>query len=112
MELLLSSLEQSLLFFPMALGIYLSYVVLKTTDMTTEGSFVLGGGVFARLLSLDINLGLCAFFTLASGLIAGCGVSFIQSKGKINSLIAGIIGLFLLYTLNFKIMGRPNISVS
>lgn len=79
--------------------------------MTTEGSFVLGGGVFARLLSLDINLGICAFASLVSGLIAGCGVSFIQSKEKINSLIAGIIGLFLLYTLNFKIMGRPNIAV-
>lgn len=79
--------------------------------MTTEGSFVLGGGVFARCLSLDFNIGFCAIISLISGVLAGCGVSLIQAKEKINSLIAGIIGLFLLYTLNFKVMGRPNIGV-
>jgi putative ABC transport system permease protein len=111
MELILSAFEQSVLFFPLALGIYVSYAVLKTTDMTSEGSFVLGGGVFARLLSQDINSGIGIMISLLSGIFAGIGVSFIQAKEKLNSLIAGIIALFMLYTLNFKIMGRPNIGL-
>lgn len=109
--LLLSSLEQSILFFPLALGIYLSFSILKATDMTTEGSFVLGGGVFARLLVQGVNPWLGMLVSLMAGILAGVGVSLIQSKEKINTLIAGIIGLFMLYTLNFKIMGRPNIGI-
>jgi putative tryptophan/tyrosine transport system permease protein len=111
MELILESLEQSLLFFPLALGIYLSYAILKTTDMTTEGSFVLGAGVFARLITLDFGMIISAIGALFLGGVAGIGVSAIQAKDRINPLIAGIIGLFILYTLNFEIMGRPNIGL-
>lgn len=111
MELMLESLEQSLLFFPLALGIYLSYAILKTTDMTTEGSFVLGAGVFARCITLEFGTILSALFAIVLGGVAGIGVSVIQAKDRINPLIAGIIGLFLLYTLNFEVMGRPNIGL-
>jgi putative ABC transport system permease protein len=110
-NLIISSLEQSILFFPLAVGIYLSFSILKTTDMTTEGSFVLGGGVFARLLLQGVNPVFGIIASLIAGVLAGIGVSLIQSKEKINSLVAGIIGLFMLYTLNFKIMGRPNIGI-
>lgn len=112
MNILLSALEQSILFFPLTLGVYLSYSILKTTDMTTEGSFVLGAGSFARLVSLNFPLTLAIGIAFITGVFSGLGVGFIQRKGKINSLIAGIIGLFILYTLNFKLMGRPNIAVN
>lgn len=79
--------------------------------MTSEGSFVLGGGVFARLLSHEMNGGICMAVSLLSGVLAGIGVSLIQAREKLNSLIAGIIALFMLYTLNFKVMGRPNIGL-
>lgn len=110
-SLLYESLEQSLFFLPLALGIYISYGILKTTDMTTEGSFVMGAGVFARLMALEFNpiIGIC--LSILSGAVAGIGVSIIQAKNRINPLIAGIIGLFMLYTLNFEMMGRPNISL-
>ncbi len=111
MNIILAALEQSIIFFPLALGVYLSYAILKTTDMTTEGSFVLGGGAYARLLTLDCPVVLALAFALLAGVLSGFGVSFIQRMGKINSLIAGIIGLFILYTLNFKLMGRPNIGI-
>ncbi len=110
-KLLLEAFEQSCLFFPMALGIYLSFSILKTTDMTTEGSFVLGAGVFARLLNLQVSSFLGAGLAVFLGGMAGMGVSLIQAKNRINSLIAGIIGLFMLYTLNFQMMGRPNIGL-
>lgn len=106
-----AALEQSLLFFPLALGIYLSYSLLRTTDMTIEGSFVLGAGVFARLFTLQINPFLSSFLAIALGGLSGIGVGWVQAKGKIPSLMAGIIALFMLYALNFHIMGRPNISL-
>ena len=104
-------LKQSVLFFPLALGVYLSFSILRTTDMTTEGSFVLGAGVFARL-STEFNPFFCLGMALFSGMLAGFGVSRIQAKEKINSLMAGIIGLFILYSVNFQVMGRPNINLS
>lgn len=110
--LALEALEQSLLFLPLTLGIYLSYSILKTTDMTTEGSYVLGAGVFARLLSLDFSIPLASILAIGAGGIAGIGVSQIQAKNRINPLIAGIIGLFMLYSLNFQVMGRPNIGIA
>jgi putative ABC transport system permease protein len=111
MNIIVSALEQSVIFFPLSLGVYLSYAILKTTDMTTEGSFVLGAGAFARLLTLNCPVPLALALALVSGVLSGFGVSYIQRQGKINSLIAGIIGLFILYTLNFKLMARPNIGV-
>ncbi len=109
MELFKTIVEQSLLFFPFTLGIYLSFCILKTTDMTTEGSFVLGAGVFARMAALNPFLGLT--MAMGAGALAGLGVSRIQAHEKINSLMAGIIGLFILYSVNFQVMGRPNISL-
>lgn len=111
MNILWNALEQSIIFFPLTLGVYLSYAILKTTDMTSEGSFVLGASTFARVLSLNDSVPLAFILALFSGMMSGFGVSYIQREGKINSLIAGIIGLFILYTLNFKLMGRPNIGI-
>lgn len=111
MDLIKTILEQSVLFFPFALGIYLSFCILRTTDMTTEGSFVLGAGVFARL-SAQMHPALCLIMAMISGILAGIGVSRIQAHEKINSLMAGIIALFILYSVNFQVMGRPNISLS
>lgn len=111
MTILVSAFEQSLLFFPLALGIYLSYSLLRTTDMTLEGSFVLGAGAFARLFTLDMGFFTSALLSIGLGGMAGVGVSLVQNKGKINSLMAGIIGLFMLYALNFVMMGRPNIGL-
>ncbi len=110
-SLMIEALEQSILFFPLALSIYLSYIILKTTDMTTEGSFVLGAGAFARLVTSGVSSHLSILFSILLGGLAGIGVSLIQYKDRINSLIAGIIGLFILYSLNFQAMGRPNIGL-
>lgn len=110
-SIIFSAIEQSILFFPLALSVYVSYVILRTTDMTTEGSVVLGAGVFARLLSLDYSIGISVAMSTLAGILSGLGVSLIQTGGKIHSLVAGIIGLFILYSINFKIMGKPNIGI-
>ncbi len=111
MNILMTTLSQSLLFLPLALGVYLSYVILRATDLTVDGSFVLGAAIFARLLSAGVSFPLAFLAAGAGGILAGLGVSLIQIKGRINPLLAGILALFMLYSINFNVMGKPNISL-
>lgn len=111
MDILIGSLAQSLLFFPLALGIYISYVILRATDLTVDGSFVLGAAIFGHLLIVWPHPLMAFLLAGVGGILAGIGVSIIQFKGRINSLLAGILALFMLYSINFNVMGKPNISL-
>ncbi len=111
MDIILTALSQSMLFLPLALGIYISYVILQATDLTVDGSFVLGAAIFARLLTANVPVYWAFLAAGLGGALAGIGVSLIQYKGRINSLLAGILALFMLYSINFDVMGRPNISL-
>lgn len=111
MDLIFTACTQSLLFFPLVLGIYLSYGIFRTTDMTVDGSFVIGAGVFARLVTSNCPQSLSLLLAVAAGSLAGIGVSIIQFKNKIEPLLAGILALFMLYSINPQLMGRPNISL-
>ena len=66
MDIIITSLSQSMLFLPLALGIYISYVVLRATDLTVDGSFVLGAAIFARLVVAGVPIGL-AFLAAGAG---------------------------------------------
>jgi putative ABC transport system permease protein len=109
--LIYAVLTQSLTFLPLALGISISYTLLRATDMTLEGSFVMGAAVFARLITLGFSpvfAGVCALF---SGSLAGIMVSLIQRGGRVDPLLAGILATFILTSGNLALMGRPNISL-
>ncbi|MBS0628495.1 MAG: ABC transporter permease, partial [Verrucomicrobia bacterium] len=107
----LNILEQSFLFFPLALGLYISYAVLKIADLTTDGSFVLGAALFGLSLHQGISPILCMLIAMAGGALCGIVVSFIQTKFHLHPLIAGILLVFILNTLTLKLMGRPNLSL-
>lgn len=104
-------IEQILLLLPLCVGIYLSFQILKLTDLTTDGSFVLGAGVFARLAAQGYSLSFATVVALLSGMGVGCFVAYIQKDNKVNSLIAGILALFILQSFNLLVMGKPNISL-
>lgn len=106
-----NTLQQTLIFLPLALGVYLSYDVLMVTDLTVEGTFVLGAAIFARLISLGCNQIFSIIAGLLGGAIMGIFVTIMQRVAKINSLIAGILATFMLYSVNFGVMNRPNISL-
>ncbi len=82
---------------------------MKITDLTVDGTYVLGAAVFARSLSFGLFLAL--IFAVIAGGIIGSIVSFMQKNNRINGLIAGILASFMLYSVNLQIMQRPNISV-
>ncbi len=109
--LLLATLTQSLTLIPLALGINLSYTLLRATDMTIDGSFVLGAGVFAQLSTMGISPFIAFLVALTCGALAGTFTAFLQNGGKVDPLLAGILTSFILYSVNMAIMGRPNINL-
>ena len=109
--LLTNTLQQTLIFLPLAFGVYLSYDILMVTDLTVEGTFVLGAAIFARLTTLGLNQFLSVLLALIGGALIGIFVAVMQRVAKINSLIAGILAVFMLYSINFAVMNQPNISL-
>lgn len=89
----------------LALGIFISYRVLDIADLSCEGSFTLGGALSAVLLVLGWNPFLATFMGMFAGFIAGILTGLIHTKLKITSLLAGIITMTGLFSLNLVIMG-------
>ncbi len=104
-------LEQSILFFPLICAVYFSYVVLKVTDISVDGTIVLGAAITAKLLSLKYNTVTTMIIAMLCGLLAGMIVALIQRKGSINDIIAGLLMSFMLYSINLNIMGKPHMMV-
>ena len=107
----LTILEQSLVMFPLVLGLFLSYRLLKVADLGSEASFLIGAAILSRLLSSGYPFLLALSGTLLSGAFVGLISSMIQEKLKLNPLISGILVVFIFQSVNHKIMGRPNISL-
>jgi putative ABC transport system permease protein len=110
-SLITAVITQSLTFLPLALGISVSYTLLRATDMTLDGSFVLGAGVFARLVTLGVSPPIAGICALLAGSLAGVMVSLIQKGGRVDPLLAGVLATFILTSANLLVMGRPNINL-
>lgn len=110
-DFILSILTQSLTFLPLALGISISYHILRATDMTIDGSFVVGAGVFARLVTSGVSPAAAAVAALMCGALAGILAATIQRGGRVDPLLAGVLATFILSSINLGIMGKPNINL-
>jgi putative ABC transport system permease protein len=111
MTIFIHILEQSLVFLPFSLGMLISYGILRKADLTVDGSFVLGAGVFAKLLLLGSPVGLAMAASVGAGSAAGIGTSILQYRDRISALISGILVLFILQSVNLIAMGRPNLNI-
>lgn len=107
--MLLGTLEQSFIFAIMVLGVYLSYKILDFPDMTVDGSFPLGGAVASAILIKGGNPILALVVATICGAIAGLITGMIHVKLKVTNLLAGIIVMTGLYSINLRIMGKSNI---
>lgn len=94
-----------------ALGVYLTFRVLSFPDLTVDGSFPLGGAIVAILIVAGVNPWLASFAALGAGLAAGLCTSLLNTKLRINALLAGILMMVALYSINLVVMGRANISL-
>lgn len=111
MTLLLSVFEQGLIYAIMALGMYITYKILDFPDMTVDGSFPLGAALSAVLISNGVNPYLTLLLSFCAGLVAGTITGFIHVKLKVRDILASIIMMTALYSVNLRIAGRANLPI-
>ncbi len=109
LNILQGTVEQGLVFALLAMGVYLTFRILDFPDLTVEGSFPLGASVAAVLIIKGVNPFLATLCAFAAGLLAGMITGIINTKLKIAGLLAGILTMTSLYSINLRIMGRANI---
>ena len=107
--MLQATIEQSLIFAIMVLGVYISFRILNFPDMTVDGTFPLGAAISAKLLTLGVNPYLTLIVTLVAGAVAGAITGLIHVKLKVKDLLAGILVMTALYSVNLRVMGKSNI---
>jgi len=107
----LGAIEVGLLFALVALGVYLSFRVLQFPDLTVDGSFPLGAAVCASLIVVEVNPYLASLAAAVAGAGAGMVTAWLNVRLKILHLLASILTMIALYSINLRIMGRPNIAL-
>jgi len=105
------SFEQGLAYGLVAIGIVITFRILAFPDLTVDGSFPLGAAVVARLIMEGVPPIYGILMAIILGFLAGCCTGLLNTKLKINSLLAGILMMTMLYSVNLRIMGRSNIQL-
>lgn len=109
MALLLSVLEQGLIYGVMALGVYITYKILDFPDLTVDGSFPMGAAIAAVMISRGAHPLPTLFASFGAGVLAGTATGLIHVKCKVRDLLSGIIMMTALYTVNLRITGKANV---
>ena len=105
----LGAIEIGLIFSLVALGVFISFRLLRFPDLTVDGSFPLGGAVCAILIAHGTNPWLATLAGTAAGAFAGFITGWLNVKLKIMDLLASILMMIGLYSINLRVMGGPNV---
>ena len=106
--LALNMFEQGFLFAFLGLGVLITFRFFRFPDLTAEGSYPLGGAVVAALLVSGADPFLATLAAMLAGAAAGVVTALVHTKLRINNIIAGIIVMTALYTVNLRVMGKAN----
>lgn len=106
---LFGALETGLIYALVALGVYISFRILDFPDLTADGSFPLGGAVCAVCIVNGVNPWLACGLAVVAGGLAGMLTAWMHVSLKILQLLAGILVMVALYSVNLRIMGSPNV---
>ena len=109
MELVISTLEQGMIYGIMALGVYITYKILDFPDLTVDGSFPMGAAITAVMITNGVPAILTLPVCFLVGALAGVLTGLIHVKLKVRDLLSGIIMMTALYTVNLRIAGRANL---
>ena len=109
--MILSTINQELLWAILGLGIFMTFRILNFPDMTTEGSFPLGGAVAVTLITQGVNPVIATFVAFLAGCAAGLVTGLLYTKGKIPTLLAGILVMTSCNSVMLMIMGRANLGL-
>ena len=109
MNLIITSLEQGLIFGILAMGVFLTYKVLNEADLSVEGTFPFGAFVFAKFIMMGINPIISTIMAFLLGTLAGLTTCMLFIKLKIKPLLAGILTMTIFYSVNLRLNGKANI---
>lgn len=110
-DLLIPTVAQGLLWAVMALGVYITFRVLDVADLTVEGSFPLGAATAATMMVAGYGPGVSFLAAFIAGTLAGVITGLLHTKMKIPALLAGILTMIALYSVNLRVMGKANLSL-
>lgn len=110
-DILIPTIGQGLLWAVLALGVYLTFRILDVADLTCEGSFPLGAAVAAASLNAGLSIPVSIILAIIAGMLAGVVTGVLHTKMKIPALLAGILTMIALYSVNLRVMGKANISM-
>ena len=110
-ELILAGILQGLILAFVAYGVMIPFRILNFPDLTAEGAYPLGGAICASLILMNINPIIAMIIaTILAGII-GIATAMIHLRFKVNTLLAGIILSTMIYSVNLRIMGKPNLAL-
>ena len=108
---MIGAVELGLIYGVMALGVYLTFRVLNFPDLTVDGSFTMGAAVSAAMITSGQNPVVATLAATGAGLIAGLITGLLHTKGRIDGLLAGILTMIALWSVNLRIMDGANLSL-
>lgn len=106
---MIGAIEVGLLYGIFALGVYLTFRVLNFPDLTVDGSLTTGAATAAALIHAGQSPLLATLAGGVTGMIAGAVTGILHTKGKIDGLLAGILTMIALWSINLRIMGKSNL---
>ncbi|MBI1619889.1 ABC transporter permease [Aquamicrobium zhengzhouense] len=105
------AVELGLVYSFVAIGVYLAFRVLDFPDLTVDGSFPLGAAVTAVLIIAGVNPWIAALCAMVAGAAAGLVTAVLNVRFKILHLLASILTMIALFSVNLRVMGRPNVAL-
>lgn len=105
------AVELGLVFAFVAIGVYLAFRVLDFPDLTVDGSFPLGAAVAAVLIIAGLNAWLATAVAMVAGALAGLVTATLNVRFKILNLLASILTMIALFSINLRVMGKPNVAL-
>jgi putative ABC transport system permease protein len=110
-NVVISGLQQGLIYGFMAIGVLLTFYLLDFPDLTVEGTFPLGAAITARAVVEGIDPLIAVVLGAAAGGLAGAATGLMHTRLKVNNILAGILTTSAIYTVMLRSMGRPNTSL-
>jgi len=108
---ILGALEIGLIYSLVAIGVYITFKVIDFPDLTVDGSFTLGAAVSSAMIFTGYDPYLATMAAIITGSLAGGVTGYLNVRWSIMGLLAGILTMTALYSINLRIMGRPNIAI-
>lgn len=111
LQIILGAVMLGLLWALMTIGVYITYRILDMADLTVEGSITMGAAIVAKAIYAGYNPFLATFLAILGGMLAGLVTGLLHTQLKIPPLLAGILSMTALYSINLRILGKANLSL-